>query len=323
MVDTALVLPPQPAAMLRHEFDVGDIIAQVRKIQAVMEKVMRPNEHYGIIPGTDKPTLLKPGAEKLCLTFRLGPEYTSTEHYDGAHLTIKSICTLYHIPTGQKMGAGQGSCSTKESKYAYRQATRQCPKCGKESIIKGKEEYGGGWLCFKKKGGCGAKFPDGAASIEAQESGRVPNEELADCYNTVLKMANKRSLVAAVLNVTAASDIFTQDLEELVGSAPTLDTPSVTPLVKPTPPAEPEGATPSREAVAGEHIAVLMGRITGLGDKLGLKAAQRAALWTEFCGEGATPKNVDIAALQDLYKELAKRWAANQAPAKASPAPAA
>jgi hypothetical protein len=35
-----------------------------------------------------------------------------------------------------------------------------CPTCGKPSMIKGKAEYGGGWLCFKKKGGCGAKFTD-------------------------------------------------------------------------------------------------------------------------------------------------------------------
>lgn len=33
-----------------------------------------------------------------------------------------------------------------------------CPTCGKDSIIKGKEEYGGGYVCYKKKGGCGAKF---------------------------------------------------------------------------------------------------------------------------------------------------------------------
>lgn len=36
-----------------------------------------------------------------------------------------------------------------------------CPVCGVAAIIKGREEYGGGWLCFKKKGGCGAKWPDG------------------------------------------------------------------------------------------------------------------------------------------------------------------
>ena len=34
-------------------------------------------------------------------------------------------------------------------------------------------------------------------------------------YNTVLKMAKKRALVDAVLTATAASDIFTQDLEDI------------------------------------------------------------------------------------------------------------
>jgi hypothetical protein len=48
-----------------------------------------------------------------------------------------------------------------------------------------------------------------------KEGGRiVENANLADLYNTVLKMANKRALVAAVLNVTAAGDIFTQDMAE-------------------------------------------------------------------------------------------------------------
>lgn len=36
-----------------------------------------------------------------------------------------------------------------------------CPACGKDAIIKGKAEWGGGWVCFKKKGGCGLKWPEG------------------------------------------------------------------------------------------------------------------------------------------------------------------
>lgn len=195
---------------------VQDVQAQVNLIQHVMRQVMKKDEHYGVIPGTGtKPTLLKAGAEKLCLTFRLDPQYESTERYDGVHLTIKSKCTLYHIPTGQRFGSGEGSCSTRESKYAYRNAARKCPNCGAEAIIKGKEEYGGGWLCFAKKGGCGAKFLEKDDQITSQTVGRVPNEDVADQYNTVLKMANKRSLVAAVLNATAASDIFTQDIEDM------------------------------------------------------------------------------------------------------------
>ncbi len=195
------------------ELSVADLVSQVGKIQAVMKQVMHDGEHYGKIPGTPKPTLLKPGAEKLCLLFRLDPQFESVESRDGEHLTVKSRCVLFHITTGMRMGSGEGSCSTKESKYAFRTASLACPECGKDAIIKGKEEYGGGWLCFKKKGGCGSKFPDD--QFKGVEVGKVAADNLADQYNTVLKMANKRALVAAVLVTTAASDIFTLDIEEL------------------------------------------------------------------------------------------------------------
>lgn len=203
---------------------VAQIKAQVQTIQQVMEGVMKDGTHYGKIPGCgDKPVLLKSGAEKLCMTFRLDPEYETTQERDGNHLTITSKCTLHYIPNGARMGSGMGSCSSRETKYAYRSAARKCPSCGAEAIIKGKAEYGGGWLCYGKKGGCGTKFSDGDQSIEGQKIGRVENEDLADQYNTVLKMANKRSLVAAVLNVTAASDIFDQDLDDdLLGDDPEL-----------------------------------------------------------------------------------------------------
>lgn len=195
---------------------IVDVKAQVTLIQQVMREVMHKDEHYGVIPGTGtKPSLLKAGAEKLCLTFRLDPQYEIEQKQEGAHLTIMSKCTLFHIPSGQRYGSGMGSCSTKESKYAYRNAAAKCPECGQEAIIKGKEEYGGGYVCFKKKGGCNAKFTDDDKRITEQPKGRVQNEDIADQYNTVLKMANKRSLVAAVLNTTAASDIFTQDIEDM------------------------------------------------------------------------------------------------------------
>lgn len=44
---------------------------------------------------------------------------------------------------------------------------------------------------------------------------RVLNTEVADLANTILKMASKRALVAGVLNATAASRVFTQDLEDM------------------------------------------------------------------------------------------------------------
>jgi hypothetical protein len=35
-----------------------------------------------------------------------------------------------------------------------------CPSCGAFAMIVGKPEYGGGFVCYKKKGGCGATYPD-------------------------------------------------------------------------------------------------------------------------------------------------------------------
>lgn len=196
---------------------IKSMLNQVSMIQEVLEGVMIDGDHYGKIPGCgDKPTLLKPGAEKLCTLFRLSPTYEIEQtDYDNNHREYRIVCTLTHIPTGKVYGQGVGICSTLESKYRYRKAAKKCPNCGKEAIIKGKAEYGGGWLCWKKNDGCGSKWNDGAKEIEDQESGKIENIDIADSYNTVLKIGKKRSHVDATLTVTAASDLFAQDLEDM------------------------------------------------------------------------------------------------------------
>jgi hypothetical protein len=210
------------AIVARAELSVDEVVEQKDKIKQVMQRVMTSDVHYGIIPGTDKPTLLKPGAEAINVALRLAPHYDSEKLFtDDGHLTVVTKCTLEHIPTRLVVGTGEGLATTKEAKYAYRNAKRKCPVCGQESIIKGKAEYGGGWVCWKREGGCGENFYDDDARITGQEIGKITNPDLPDSWNTVLKMADKRALIAAVLNATAASDVFTQDLED----EPSADTP--------------------------------------------------------------------------------------------------
>jgi hypothetical protein len=120
------------------------------------------------------------------------------------------------------LNEGVGSASSYESKYRYRNAGRVCPSCGKDTIIKGKQEYGGGWICFAKKGGCGAKWEDGAAEIESQEVGKIQNPDLADVANTVLKMAKKRAQVDCAIALARVSDMFTQDIEDMADAADAL-----------------------------------------------------------------------------------------------------
>lgn len=196
------------------ELSVATIVNRMEKIRALEKEEMVPGLDYGVIPGTNaKPTLLKPGAEKLCVMFQLGSRPPVLEKiWDGNHLTVFASVTLFHIPSGREIGTGTAVCSSKEKKYASRNAERECPKCHKNAIIKGKPEFGGGWICWKGKEGCGAKFAETDKAILDQALGKVPNEDLPDTWNTVIKMAVKRAKIDATLSATGASAIFTQDI---------------------------------------------------------------------------------------------------------------
>ncbi len=202
------------------ELSVDEVLRHVALIEDVMDRVLKRDKHYGIIPGTEKPTLYKAGAEKLGVTFRLAPEYDEQViDLGNGHREYRFKCRLRHIITGAILGEGVGSCSTMESKYRWRQQKRVCPLCGKDAIIKGKVEYGGGWVCFKKIDGCGAKFEIGDETIESQEVGRVENPDIADVWNTAYKIGKKRSYIDCTLTATATSDILTQDMEDTTPAA--------------------------------------------------------------------------------------------------------
>ncbi len=199
----------------------ADVVTQVKLIQQVMSDVMRDGEHYGKVPGCgDKPTLLQPGAEKLAMVFRLAPSYTITaRELSHDHREYLVECNLSSIETGQLVGAGVGLCSTMESKYRYRNVSDfeitgdQIPADSKER----KAEY--------RRQGFGMKKVDGVWEwVRYTDTGKTENPDIADTFNTVLKMAKKRALVDAVKSTVAASDIFTQDVEDLPdeGIAPVL-----------------------------------------------------------------------------------------------------
>lgn len=195
---------------------VYELKKQVNLIQQAMRSVMKENVHYGKIPGCgDKPALFKAGAEKIILLFRFRPEFEPRRtDLSNFHREYEVKTTLYDA-SGNPLGQGVGSCSTMESKYRWRDQNRRCPHCKKETIFKSKHDDGG-FYCWTKKGGCGAKFSADSKEITEQQTGRVENPDIADVYNTVLKIGKKRSQTDAVLTCTAASDIFNQDVDEKV-----------------------------------------------------------------------------------------------------------
>ena len=171
-----------------------EVIDHVRAVQEVMRSVMKDGVHYGTVPGTDKPTLLKPGAEALCVAFRIADTYSVEDLSTADAIRYRVTCTGGHQMTGVVLGSGMGEGSTGEEKYKWRRAV-----CAHEYEATPEDRR---------------RVKYGRKGRETYTVDQVRTDP-ADLANTVLKMACKRAKMAMVLNVTGASDIFGQDLEDL------------------------------------------------------------------------------------------------------------
>lgn len=220
--ETGRALVAVERARFMPAMSIESAVERYNAVTEFVSRVLRKDVDYGVIPGTEKRTLLKPGAEKLTTFFGLSTrfellerieDWTGERHGGEPFFYYLYRCRLLRGDVA--IAEGDASCNSREGKYRWREAQRACPACGVAAIIKGREEYGGGWVCFKKKGGCGAKYPDGDQTIEGQQTGRVFNPDIADQVNTIQKMAQKRSLVGAVLLAVNASEFFTQDVEDM------------------------------------------------------------------------------------------------------------
>ena len=157
----------------------SEVIEQKRRVAELMNKVLKENIHYGIIPGTKKKSLWKSGAEIVALTFGIHGEIEVTKtDLENGHREYEVTTKMFRNSDSMAIGSGAGSCSSMESKYRWRTVKR-----------------------FN-------------AETKKQEEDRIENPNLQDLFNTVLKMAKKRSFVDAVITATGASDFVTQDIED-------------------------------------------------------------------------------------------------------------
>ena len=167
---------------------VADIISHVALVQEVMRAVMKPDVHYGVIPGTDKPTLLKQGAEVLCMAFRVADSYQVEDLSTADAVRYRVTCIGTHQASGTVLGSGMGEASSGEEKYKWRKAFD--------------DEF--------------LATPDNMRRVKkGKYTTKQVRTEPADLANTILKMANKRAKIAMTINVTACGDMFGQDLEDM------------------------------------------------------------------------------------------------------------
>jgi hypothetical protein len=260
--ETALVARYKASRSERAFLPAMSMEVALARRAAIVEftrKIMVRDQDFGEIPGTSKPTLLKPGAEKLCNFFGLEPEFTPVVDeidWTGAQHGGETFCYLRYrcrlLRQGRILGVGEGSCNSWESRYRYQwvsteyiredlDLTRLLKRGGRRTLCEfefaiDRAETTGAyakpaeyWQKFREAITAGVArrverdTRQGKAPAWEMDADttlyRIQNPDVADLVNTIQKMAQKRALVAATLIATSASEFFTQDVEDISGDS--------------------------------------------------------------------------------------------------------
>lgn len=200
---SGLVALPDRYDGLAMVMSPAEATRRLMELQAFVKDAMVPEVDFGVIPGTQKPTLYQPGAQKLAELYGFTFDFVdvaTVEDWDKPFFFYRRRCVLSSRRDGRYVGAGVGSCNSRETKYAGRWAferevpshldIEKLPKREGVSRKPGKPDYR--WVQY-----------------------RIPNEDIYSLVNTIEKMACKRAYIHAVIAVTRSAGLFTHDVEDL------------------------------------------------------------------------------------------------------------
>lgn len=118
---------PMTAIEIIERVDTNSLSRSLKAIesfQTLVRSQFKQNHDFGVIPGTGtKPTLLKPGAEKIIMLLGLTSEYDiaeSTRDFENGFFQYQIKCRL--LRDGQVITEGMGAANTKEKKYLRQDA---------------------------------------------------------------------------------------------------------------------------------------------------------------------------------------------------------
>ena len=103
----------------------AEVTRRTEMLRDYVKNHMTVGEDYGVIPGGNKPTLFKPGAEKLNAVFGLSPMVevsNRVEDWDNGFVAYEMKVTLLNKRTGGIEAEGIGSCNSRERRYKNQDA---------------------------------------------------------------------------------------------------------------------------------------------------------------------------------------------------------
>lgn len=178
--------------------------SQIHAFQKLVKHSLIEGLDFGVIPGTEKPTLLKPGAEKITKLLGCFDDYEILDvirDWEKPFFHYEVKCTLYDMTSGVRVSSGIGECNSFEAKYKY----RWLPEWKLDDDQKKRKDR----MRFR------------VIKYKSPKTGsfklyRFDNDDVYTIVNTIMKMAKKRAHIDASLSAGRLSDLFTQDLEEII-----------------------------------------------------------------------------------------------------------
>lgn len=191
---TAIQIYEQQQAQPKSMAAIG---AERTALRNLMRDHMKEGVHYLTIPGTPKPTLTKPGSELILSMLHIAAEPIVEDLSTPDEMRYRVFVQLTEMGTGRFLGKGVGEASSAESKYQWRGVV--CPEEFDETPEDRRR------VIWKK--GYGGSNPFRIQQVRTEKN---------DVANTILKMSKKRGQIDGCLTVSACSDLFLQDAQEVI-----------------------------------------------------------------------------------------------------------
>jgi len=169
-------------------------LQKIQQYQHIVQQTLIEGLDYGVIPGTSKPTLLKPGAEKIVKIHGLTDEYEiieRIENWEKPFFYYLFKCKLKNLK-GITVSEGVGSCNSLENRYRWRWVREDDLPQGINKNTLTTRTTQAGLVLY-----------------------RIENDDIYSQVNTLEKMAKKRAFVDATLSACRLSAVFTQDIEDV------------------------------------------------------------------------------------------------------------
>lgn len=293
--ETGLEKRQQAQISIRHDMSPESLRSEIERqsqmqelmVGYVRDKMVKDHHYYSFNEG-GKPALTKDGAHRICSLFKCFPGPVDIEiiREDGGHFTVISRAVIFN-QDGMEIASSRGSASTRESKYAYRWVyDNNVPSDVDVSTLKSRSGVG--------------------RNNKAWKQYQLPNPDLADLENTIIKMSEKRATVGAVNKLPLVSELFAADPDDHPDAkdhAPTSQTaPKSNRTSSSQKPAQSAAPSPAERDLPKDADAVQLR--ADVGELLKVKFGGDVDSITEYL-KGRNPEVMLVSALEKMRDDLA------------------